>query len=369
MSDDSPRSAELEAGRPQSETSEPAAPPAERPSLARRFLSPRTLASFALAAGLLWLALRRQDPETLRAAWTQVRTANPFWYLAALLAYYMAFPVRGLRWRLLLRNAGEKPEHIAPVRDLAEIIYLSWFANSVVPAKLGDVYRGWLLRGSHGTSWSRAMGTIIAERALDLVVLVVLMVTTGFFTYGDVLAQGAQGGLSACLTGGWRPEDLGCTLAQLFAVGALLVVVLMVGLVAFARYGVHIERLLPERIGAAYTTFARALVLSFARFPRLLGLSVLAWVAEGAAFYLVGRALGLSLGAPLVVFFSLLQAFITVIPVTPGGLGFEPILAAAIGLRGFEAVSAIALTVLYRTISYFSLVVGGLVVFLVSRKT
>ena len=64
-----------------------------------------------------------------------------------------------------------------------------------------------------------------------------------------------------------------------------------------------------------------------------------------------------------------MRSFWTVIPVTPGGLGFEPILAAAIGLRGFEAVSAIALTVLYRTISYFSLVVGGLVVFLVSRKT
>ena len=344
-------------------------PPAERPSLAQRFLSPRTLASFALAAGLLWLALRRQDPETLRAAWSQVRSAHLGWYVAALVAYYMAFPVRGLRWRLLLGNAGEQPERIAPVEDLAEIIYLSWFANSIVPAKLGDVYRGWLLRGSHGTSWSRAMGTIIAERALDLVVLVVLMVTTGFFTYGDVLARGAEGGLRPCLLGGWDPADLGCTLAQLFAVGALLVVVLMVGLVAFARYGVHVERVLPERIATAYTTFARALVLSFARFGPLLGLSALAWIAEGAAFYLVGRALGLTLGAPLVVFFSLLQAFITVIPVTPGGLGFEPILAAAIGLRGFEAVSAIALTVLYRTISYFSLVVGGLAVFLISDKT
>ncbi len=342
---------------------------AERPSLGRRFLSPRTVLSFAFAAGLIVFALRQQDPETLRQAWAQVRGAHLGWYAAALVTYYLNFPVRGWRWRVLLGNAGEPEERQAPVRDLAEIIYLSWFANAVVPAKLGDVYRGWLLRAHHGTAWSRAMGTIVAERALDLVVLVVLMVTTGFFTYGDVLARGAEGGLGACLTGGWRPEDLGCSLAQLFAVGAVLVVVLMVGLVAFARYGVHVERLLPERIARVYGTFSSALVLSFGRFPRLLGLTLLAWVAEGASFYFVGRALGLELGAALVVFFSLLQAFITVIPLTPGGLGFEPILAAAIGLRGFEAVSAIALTVLYRTISYFSLVVGGLVVFLLSKKT
>lgn len=345
------------------------APPSRPPSIWRRLRSPRTLASFALAAALLGLLLWRLDPETLAAAGQLLREARLGWYLAALGAYYLAFPIRGLRWKILLLNAGEPEERIARVPVLAEIIYLSWFANAIVPAKLGDLWRGWLAQKVSGTRWARAMGTIVAERVLDFVVLVVLMVSTGFLTYGEVLTRGVSGGLRACLLGGVDASDLGCTLAQLFALGTVVVLGVLIGMVLVARYADRFERFLPESVARVYAMFSEALVLSFGRFGPLLSLTVLAWVAEGASFYLVGRALGLSLGLPLVIFFSLLQAFLTVIPATPGGLGFEFILAAAIGLLGFGAAEALALTALYRTISYLSLVIGGALVFLFSPLT
>ena len=52
--------------------------------------------------------------------------------------YYLGFPLRGYRWTLLLRGAGYR----VPVRDSTEIIFISWLVNCLVPAKLGDVYRG-----------------------------------------------------------------------------------------------------------------------------------------------------------------------------------------------------------------------------------
>jgi len=342
--------------------------PERLPSLWSRMRSGRTVASFGLAVLLLGALFWRLDRAVLADAWLRLRAARPGWWLAALGAYYLAFPARAARWQILLANAGEPIAAIPRNRVLAEIIYLSWFANALVPAKLGDVWRGWLVRREGGTSWTRAMGTIVAERALDLVVLVVLMVAAGFLTYGDVLAGGVAGGLGACLRDG-AGGHVGCSLARLFGLGAVLVLALIVGLVLVARYGAHAERLLPARVGARYAAFASALVLSFGRFGPLLALSAAAWAAEGASFYLVGRALGLSLGAPLVVFFSLLQAFITAIPATPGGLGLEFILAGAIGLRGYAAADALALTALYRTISYLSLIVGGAVVFLASPRT
>lgn len=343
-------------------------PPARLPSLGSRMRSGRTIASFGLAllllAGLAW----RIDRAVLADAWQRLRGAQPGWWLAALGTYYLAFPVRAARWRVLLANAGEPAASIPGTGALAEIIYLSWFANALVPAKLGDVWRGWLVRRASGTSWTRAMGTIVAERALDLVMLVCLMVAAGFLTYGDVLASGVAGGLGACLLRG-ADGNVGCALARLFALGAVVVLALVIALVLLARFGGHLERRLPRRLGTLYATFAQALVMSFGRFGPLLGLSAAAWAAEGASFYLVGRALGLTLGAPLVVFFSLLQAFITAIPATPGGLGLEFILAGAIGLRGYAAADALALTALYRTISYLSLVVGGAIVFLLSPRT
>ncbi|MEO8085088.1 MAG: lysylphosphatidylglycerol synthase transmembrane domain-containing protein, partial [Ardenticatenales bacterium] len=223
-----------------------------------------------------------------------------------------------------------------------------------------------------GGGWSRGMGTIVAERALDLIVLVVLMVTAGLLTYGDVVAKSTHGNVAACFGRGMDVSDLGCVLAELFTIGGVGVLVLVGGLVAFARFGVHVERLIParfERLNAAYATFARGLVLSFGRFGPLLALSAGAWLCEGAAFWCVSKALGVGLPVPLVIFFSLLQAFLTAIPATPGALGFEGILKGAIQLKGYAAGPAIALTVLYRSISYLSLLVGGMIVFVFSRKT
>lgn len=354
------------------------------PSPWRRLTSPRTLVSLAIAAALIGFTLWRQErlsPGTLRDARDMLASAHAGWYAAAIGVYYLNFPIRALRWRLLLKNAGEAEENLPSTPILAEIIYLSWFVNTLVPAKLGDVYRGWLLRRSGGIRFSRGMGTVVAERALDMIVLVILMVSTGFLTYGDVLASGVEGGLRACLVGGLGggvaaggaleavQTPLGCTLARLFALGTALVVALIFTIVALTRWGVHFERMLPERLASIYGHFAQALVLSFGRFPTLGALSVLAWTAEGASFWLTGRALGLELGPALVVFFSLLQAFITVIPATPGGLGFEFVLIGAIALRGFDSGAAIALTLLYRTISYLSLLVGGAIVFALSPRT
>jgi len=339
------------------------------PALGRRLASPRAVLSFLVAAALLGVFLYWQDPRTLAEAGARIRRANPWLYLAALAAYYAAFPIRGLRWALLLRNAGVARDRLPRRRDLAEIIYLSWFVNSLVPAKLGDVYRGWLLRRVGGIAWSTSMGTIVAERALDLIVLTVLMVATGLATYGDVLARGVEGGALACAARGVRLGDMGCMLFDLFAAGGTVVLGLVVGLVGFARYGAHLERVLPNRLGEIYIRFSGALVLSFGRFGPLLGLSVLAWLAEGTAFWLVGLALGERLPLPMVIFFSLLQAFITAVPLTPGGLGLEPLLAGALRLRGYAPSAALAMTGLYRTISYVSLVAGGAIVYVASKKT
>jgi uncharacterized membrane protein YbhN (UPF0104 family) len=349
-----------------SETAPPEEPP---PALGQRLASGRTIVSLVIAAALIAFFIWRQDPATLAAAWELLRSANPWLYLLALGTYYLAFPIRGLRWRVLLVNIGTPREEIPRVRDLAEIIYLSWFVNSIVPAKLGDVYRGWLLKKTSSVPWSNAMGTIVAERMLDVIVLVVLMVTTGLLTYGNVLAHGVEGGALACIERGARFNDIGCTLFDLFLIGGILVLGLVVALVIFARYGAHLERYLPHRLADLYARFASALVLSFGQFGPLLGLSILAWFAEGMSFWLVGLALGQHMPIPLVIFFSMLQAFITAIPLTPGGLGFEPVLAGALRLRGYTASFALAMTGLYRTISYLSLVIGGAIVYIFSKKT
>ena len=146
-------------------------------SLKDRFLRPRTFISFAVALIFLYLLATQIDID-FRQVWSNIQQANLALYLTAIVVYYASFAARGYRWRRLLNNTGIQVSQIPRVRDLAEIIYLSWFANSLVPAKLGDLYRGYLLKKISGLSFSVSMGTVIAERLLDFVILVILM---GFY--------------------------------------------------------------------------------------------------------------------------------------------------------------------------------------------
>src|SRR5919201_2519721 len=114
-------------------TPEPEAPP----SLGRRFFNLRTLISFALGFGILVFLFTRVQID-VGAIVERVRQANPLLLIAALVAFYLTFPVSALRWRRLLGNVGFDKGHFGV---LTEMIMLSWFANCIAPAKMGDAYR------------------------------------------------------------------------------------------------------------------------------------------------------------------------------------------------------------------------------------
>ena len=114
-----------------------------------------------------------------------VANANPALLLAALAIYYVGFPLRGYRWLLLLRGAGTK----VSLRDSTEIIFISWLVNCLVPAKLGDVYRAYLLRLNLDVSLSRTFGTVFIERVLDLFAIVLLGLAAGFWSFRNGMSR------------------------------------------------------------------------------------------------------------------------------------------------------------------------------------
>ena len=55
-------------------------------------------------------------------------------------------------------HPGAERDALWQLRDATEILFLSWFVNCLVPAKLGDLYRAYLLRANYGASISRTVG-------------------------------------------------------------------------------------------------------------------------------------------------------------------------------------------------------------------
>ena len=93
--------------------------------------------------------------------WTWMALSFPFGILAQML--------RGWRWRQTLEPVGERPRASVSVYS----IFLSYAASLVVP-RIGEFTRCGVLRRSAGVSFPKALGTVVAERAIDsLVVLVV----------------------------------------------------------------------------------------------------------------------------------------------------------------------------------------------------
>jgi len=348
---------------------------APEPELKRRFLNWRTLLSFLIAAGLIVLSvwLAKIDP---RQVWEHIRRANPLLYGLGFLAFYATFPLRAWRWRLLLENASAgdpsapRPPHF---RDLNEIIYLSWFANCIVPAKLGDLYRGYLLNRTTKASFSRTVGTIFAERVLDMLFLFLLMLVSSLVLFGPRIPSAASA----------RDRLVA---GSVYGVGIALVVLAVALLLGMRFFGPVLRRWVPARFRGLYDRFLEGTLLSFRwrGLPLLLGQTLLVWVLESLRFYCVFRAVVLALpvqvsvGLPVIVFVALAGSLLTTLPITPAGLGaveamfvwilplFLPaaILGTQLDLRNLAG----AVGLLDRTINYWSILILGLVLFLFSKK-
>jgi len=322
-------------------------------SLGRRLLNFQTLISFAVAFAVLYFLLTKVDIDLQQTAMVLRGTNLPL-YLLAFLVYYLTFPLRGWRWRILLLNA--QFDDPPPVRDLTEITFLSYFANTLAPAKLGDLYRGYLLGRNAGVSFPKTMGTILAERFIALVVLFALV-----------------GAISLVGFGGQLPEII----SQILGVSFLLVVVGVIGLLVMKGVRGFVRNILPTRLKSFYIRLEEGIFLSFQRFPLLLALTILIWVMEGARLFFAARSLNLALDPLTTVFIALGAALLTTLPFTPAGLGFVEsaivamlLLAGSLGLvRGMTKSLALSVALLDRLVCYWGLLFFGTVVYILSKKT
>jgi len=288
----------------------------------------------------------------LSATWDQVADSNP-WYLAlAFLVHYATFPCRGARWRLLLQNAQGKGTPVPGVFYCSQLLLLGWFANSVSWFRLGDAYRAYLYRIEQATSFSRTIGTILSERVLDTLIIVLLLLVAVPFLIAGV------GGVPTYAPTTWSVVGIAAVIL------ALLVAVLLV--LKWAHR--WLLKRLPGWLAERYQHFHEGTALSFRQMPLVGLLGLLGWLAEVGRLYLVVQALGLDLSVALTIFVALANSLLTLVP-TPGGFG-----AVESGVGGLLArlstlttSAAAALVVVDRSISYLSIIISGAILFLVRQ--
>ena len=129
------------------------------------------IASFALSGILLYLALRGVDVGELRSA---LQSAAYVWTLPLIAVILLSHAIRAWRWQILLDALPDR-QRTGDLRSVSfKTAFLSvmigYFVNFMAP-RLGEVVRAANVSRQDGFRFSGVFGTVVVERILDIVVL------------------------------------------------------------------------------------------------------------------------------------------------------------------------------------------------------
>lgn len=302
------------------------------------------VAGLLVSAVFAYLAARGVDyPELVRA----LGRSDYWWLVPSLAALAACVLVRALRWRLMFARASRPP--LAPVTGA---LLVGLFFNNVLPARAGEAARIVALNRSAGTSRAETAGTVVVERAYDVLCLLVLLF---------VLVP-------------WLPHVT--WLRPAAVLGIALAAVLVAAWLALARYGdrplraalrplTRLRFVSVARVDAAGTKLGDG--LAALRRPELaaagIALTLLSWVLLGVSAWLamLGFHLGLSLAAGMLVTIAVNLAMI--LPSSPAAVGvFEASVLVALDAYGVTKESALGYALVLHVLNVAPVLVVGLVV-------
>ena len=126
--------------------------------------------SLAISAVILYFVYRDYDFSEF---WSGIAEMRLGWLWLALLCSAIGPLLRGLRWNLLLDPIGCK----VLVRDSILTVFTGYAANIIVP-RIGEICRCAILDRNNKVPFSKSFGTLVAERFVDFIFLLLLTVIT-----------------------------------------------------------------------------------------------------------------------------------------------------------------------------------------------
>ncbi|MFZ4664571.1 MAG: lysylphosphatidylglycerol synthase transmembrane domain-containing protein [Caldilineaceae bacterium] len=286
-----------------------------------------------------------------QAALSALLTVDLRWIAIGVVIHYSGFVVRGMRWQQLLRALG----HRLSWRYAMTLLLSGWFVSALLPARAGDLLRIAILgipNPKHAAvPVADSIGSIVLERALDLVALVVLGAGFGFALLRTTMP-------------GWVVAAYGVTIL-LLAVAAVALL-LAPALLHWLRR--RSEQPLWQRAIALVGQLVQSLQ-TVGRSPlialQVVGQSLYIWLCDALLMWTVLKAMGVDAPLASITFVALTVDIFAAIPLTPGGIGqIEAVNMALLALLPLPVFNLSAAVLLNRAISYWSfLLFSGIVTF------
>lgn len=253
----------------------------------------------------------------------------------ALALSLLNYGLRFIRWQKFLVLLGRPVPNSESLR-----IYIAGFGLTILPGKAGEAIRSVFLK-HHGVTYPESLAAFFSEHFSNLISMLIL-VAVGLWVYPQ-----AQ------------------VLVTILAALILVALVVLQQTKWLKRLESSVQKRLPNRLGTLISHSIEIVLHSGRcfRLPMLLtgiALGLVAWGAEGAAFYYIMHALGSDMSFQIALFIYAFSMLVGAISFLPGGLGgTEATMVTLLMLNHVAQPQAVAATVLIRLATlWFAVLLG-----------
>jgi uncharacterized membrane protein YbhN (UPF0104 family) len=290
-------------------TSTPTRPPEAAPGGARlRGLGSvlGIVISIVALAAVVWWALRQDAPRLPHGA-GQLGAL-----VGAIALYGVNTLVRSERWHRLLLDDGARPLRT----DSYALTTIGYAVNNVLPARAGDAVRVVLMAPRAAASRRTVLGTIVAERLLDVAVILVLFLVVGYAVLGEV--------------GAGSVEWIALVTTAVIAAAAVAIVLV--------RRNERIHGFVAPMLSSTARLLSR-------HGAQLVAMTFGVWIIEALTWMLVGASVGFGMSFLEGLYLVALASVFALIPSGPGYAGTQDA-ATVIGIKAIGGTGATAVSYL-----------------------
>ncbi len=265
--------------------------------------SKRVWLGIILSLVLVVYVFYQTDPSKI---WDALRQAQYVYLIPALALYFIGVGVRAIRWHFLLRDI--KP---IPTASLFRTVVIGYMANDILPARMGELVRAFVLGHQEHISKASTLVTIVIERIFDGLTMLTFIVAASFLLHFD------------------DPElAMRVRLVSVVFIAAILALAFLAGMPRrIERITDSFIRRLPAQFQSRAMRLARSFIagLGVLRSPRdsfaVFAFSILAWLCETGMYAVLALGFGISLRFEVYLLAAAFANLVTIAPSTPGYVG------------------------------------------------
>lgn len=285
-----------------------------------------------IAAALIIFMLYRVWDDLL----VSIQYIVPSWFILAIAVCVIAWFIRGARYKYILKRLDSK----VGVWFSTACIYISQTANIILPARLGDFVRMFILKHENKTPYTNSFTSLIAERVYDILIIALLGLISLPFLISII------------------PEEY--KWFNWLIIGVLIAGIIGIIILILAKY-LHAENKIIKKVLEIFAQF-RTVSSSIFSLGYLSGISVIIWMMDVIVCWVVSMMFSVEIPFMLILLAIVIGNLVKAVPITPGGIGtYELALVVVFQIGGVPAASATLIAVIDHLIKNGVTLIGGIV--------